>query len=109
MLKRRRQELELTQYDLAKASGVANTRISLAERNLIELSEWEKSKISEVLGVPAPELFSRTGENALYRELRRFLTLEERSWLLDVGHDPEIYEVRLKILAEKYHVGQEGA
>jgi len=109
MLRSRRRELNLSQYDVAKRSGIGQVRISLAERNLISLSEWEKSRLAEVLGVPAPELFSRTGENALYRELRRFLTLEERSWLLDVGHDPEIYEVRLKILAEKYHVGQEGA
>jgi len=108
MLRSRRRELDLSQYDVSKASGVAQVKISLAERGLVNLNEWEKSKISEVLGVPVPELFSVTGERALYRSLRRFITLEEKGWLLDVGHEAEIYKERLEVLAKKYRISLEG-
>jgi len=104
MFRSRRRELNLSQYFVAKASGVAQVKISLAERGLVNLNEWEKSRISEVLGIPVPELFSVTGERALYRELRRFITLEEKGWLIDVGHDPELYKRRLEDLARKYAV-----
>jgi transcriptional regulator with XRE-family HTH domain len=102
MLKNRRQELELSLYELSKLSGVSPSKLSLAERDLINLAEWEKARVAEVLGVPAPELFSRTGERALYRSLKKFMSLDEKIWLIDVGHDPEIYKQRLADLAKKY-------
>jgi transcriptional regulator with XRE-family HTH domain len=107
MLKKRRQELELTQYELSQASGVPPVRISLAERDLIQLAEWEKARLAEVLGIPAPELFSATGERALYRRLRGVITIDEKVWLIDTAPDPEIYHARLEALAKKYGIGAE--
>jgi transcriptional regulator with XRE-family HTH domain len=109
MLKKRRLDLEMTQYDLAKAAGVNQTRISLAERGLVELAEWEKIGLGEVLGIPAPELFSKIGERESYRELRRFLTIEEKAWLLDVGCDLAVYRERLIKLGKKYGIIPQGA
>jgi len=102
MLKQRRLELDLSLYELSKLSGVSPSKLSLAERDLIKLPEWEKARVAEVLGVPVPELFSMTGERALYRSLKKFISLDEKIWLMDVGHAPELYKQRLADLAKKY-------
>lgn len=104
MLKQRRLELDLSLYELSKLSGVSPSKLSLAERDLIKLPEWEMARVAEVLGVPAPELFSLTGERALYRLLKKRISLEEKIFLMDVGHDPELYKQRLTDLAKKYGV-----
>jgi transcriptional regulator with XRE-family HTH domain len=103
MLKMRRQQLGLTQTEVAMKSGVNQSRLSAAERGQAELNEWERAKVAEVLGVPMLELFGPdTKARALYREVRRFMTLEEKSWLFDVQHDPELYQERLTSLAKRY-------
>jgi hypothetical protein len=41
----------MTQYELSAKSGVAQPRISLAERRLIKLNEAEKRAIAQIVGV----------------------------------------------------------
>ena len=46
----------LTQSDVAKPTGIAQSKISLFERGYLELSEHEKRKIAEVLRVNVDEI-----------------------------------------------------
>jgi len=41
---------------------------------------------------------------AIYRKLRRHMTLEEKIWLLDFRGNMERYEKRLLKLAKKYEI-----
>jgi transcriptional regulator with XRE-family HTH domain len=51
-IRRRRQELELSQYHVAFLTGIPQSRISLFERGLITLSEKDRKRIAKVLQVP---------------------------------------------------------
>ena len=107
MLKQRRLELDLSLYELSKLSGVSPPKLSLAERDLIKLSEWEMARVAEALGLPAPELFAVSGEKAVYHQLKKRMSLEEKIYLMDAGHDPVLYKKRLEDLAKKYGVVEE--
>jgi transcriptional regulator with XRE-family HTH domain len=50
---------QISQYELALRSGVSQSRISLYENGLIDLSKKEKTKISEALNLKQEELFKR--------------------------------------------------
>jgi len=56
-IKRRRLELELNQHDVAKLSGISQTKISLFENDYRKPSPKEKNKLAKVLNVDVPELF----------------------------------------------------
>jgi hypothetical protein len=43
---------KMSQWDLTKVSGVAQSRISLGERGLIRLSDVERKALEKALGVP---------------------------------------------------------
>jgi transcriptional regulator with XRE-family HTH domain len=43
---------KMSQWDLTKVSGVAQSRISLDERGVIRLSEAERKALEKALGVP---------------------------------------------------------
>jgi transcriptional regulator with XRE-family HTH domain len=52
-----RKKNNFSQWRLARESGCHQSRISLAELNLIELSKDEKQKLSSTLGVSLVEIF----------------------------------------------------
>ena len=47
----------LSQWTLAKESGVQQSRISLYENKLIDLNENEKKAIADVLRIPIKKIF----------------------------------------------------
>lgn len=57
-LKARRFIQKKTQYQLAKESGVSQSRISLFENGFIKLSLKEKRLIADALEYPTEQLFS---------------------------------------------------
>ncbi len=50
-IKKRRLDLELTQFDIEKLSGISQTKISLIENDYREPSPEEKKKLSRILRV----------------------------------------------------------
>jgi transcriptional regulator with XRE-family HTH domain len=102
-LKEQRQRLNLSQSEVAAMAEINQSRLSLAERDLLRLREDEQARIAEILQVPAAELFSLTTERTIYRMVRRFLTIEEKAWLID-AFDPDVYQKRLNDLARAYGV-----
>jgi transcriptional regulator with XRE-family HTH domain len=57
-IKRKRQDLGLSQSQLAKASGLSRTTINRAEKGEVELRVVNAMKIAEGLGITARELFA---------------------------------------------------
>jgi len=56
-IKKRRLELEFTQYDLEKLTGINQSKLSLIEGGYREPSSEEKKKIAKVLRAEIQELF----------------------------------------------------
>ena len=56
-IKRRRLELEFTQYQLEKLTGINQSKLSLIEAGYREPTVEEKKKIAKVLKIEAQELF----------------------------------------------------
>jgi transcriptional regulator with XRE-family HTH domain len=57
-IKMRRLQLEFTQLDLEKLSGISQTRISLIENDYREPNSDERKKLSKILRASEEELFS---------------------------------------------------
>jgi transcriptional regulator with XRE-family HTH domain len=57
-LKQLRQERSLSQWDLARLSGVAQSNISLIEANRVSPSIETLSRLAEALNVPLADLVS---------------------------------------------------
>jgi transcriptional regulator with XRE-family HTH domain len=58
MLKIKRWEAELKQYELAFLLGCSATYLSMVENNRVEATQEFKRKAAEVFGVPVDELFA---------------------------------------------------
>lgn len=56
-IKRRRLELEFTQYDIEKLIGINQSKLSLIEAGYREATPEEKKKIAKVLRTEVHELF----------------------------------------------------
>lgn len=56
-IKKRRLELEFTQYDIEKLSGINQSKLSLIEAGYREPTPEEKKKIAKVLRTDVQELF----------------------------------------------------
>ncbi len=56
--KKRRLELELTQYEIERKTGISQSKLSLAERGFRSLSSDEKRELSKVLQMQEKKLFS---------------------------------------------------
>lgn len=59
LLKKLRKEKELSQLELAKRSGVSNSKISLIESRKIDFYEGWQVKIANALGVEKEELWKK--------------------------------------------------
>ena len=57
MLKIKRWEAELKQYELAFLLGCSATYLSMVENNRVEATQEFKRKAAEIFGVPVDELF----------------------------------------------------
>lgn len=58
MLKIKRWEAELKQYELAFLLGCSATYLSMVENNRVEATQEFKRKAAEIFGVPVDELFN---------------------------------------------------
>lgn len=61
-LKKKRIELELTQYDVEKLTGISQSKLSLFEGDYREPNESEKKKIARVLRAEKQELFDKESQ-----------------------------------------------
>jgi len=52
----------LTQWDIRKATGIHQSKVSLIERGYIQPTEEEKKLLAEVLGLPVDHIFQRGKE-----------------------------------------------
>lgn len=52
-----RAEKRVTQFQLRLMTGIHQSRLSLAENDLVELTAEEKRKLSKVLGMPDNEIW----------------------------------------------------
>lgn len=57
-IKQRRFELQFSQYEVERLSGILQSRISLIERGYREANSEEKKKLAKVLKTEPRELFS---------------------------------------------------
>ena len=57
-----RLQAELTQFDVARMTGIATGRISMLERGLLKPSERERRALAEVLSVAPDRLHADVGE-----------------------------------------------
>ena len=62
-MKKRRLELELSQYEIEKLTGIAQTKISLIERGYREPSSDERKKLAKALRLEVKELFEDKNNN----------------------------------------------
>ncbi len=69
MLKIKRWEAELKQYELAFLLGCSATYLSMVENNRVEATQEFKRKAAEIFGVPVDELFG--GEAHAPQQLRK--------------------------------------
>ena len=56
-LKELRARNRITQFQLRLMTGIHQTKISMAENDLIQLAEQEKAKIAKTLGVSVNEIW----------------------------------------------------
>lgn len=56
-IRKRRRELEFSQYQLEFLTGINQSKISLAERGLRNLDENEKRKLAKALQMEITEIF----------------------------------------------------
>lgn len=52
-----RAEKRVTQFQLRLMTGIHQSKLSMAENDLIKLTEDEKKRLSKVLGVPVNEIW----------------------------------------------------
>ena len=57
-IRKRRRELELSQYQLEFLTGINQSKLSLAERGLRNLDDGEKRKLAKVLQMEITEIFN---------------------------------------------------
>jgi len=60
-IKKRRLELEFTQYEVEKLTGINQSKLSLIEAGYREPTAEEKKKIAKVLKAETQELFESDG------------------------------------------------
>lgn len=56
-IRKRRRELELSQYQLEFLTGINQSKLSLAERGFRNLDDGEKRKLAKVLHMEITEIF----------------------------------------------------
>lgn len=62
-IKKRRLELEFSQYEIEKLTGISQTKLSLIERGYREPSSDERKKLAKALRLEVKELFEDKNNN----------------------------------------------